>query len=266
MVYVFAPALIFRSLAFMEISASEAGHLFGVTILITILVAGIGYGLARYFGFDRRQESAFMLSLIFINAGNYGLPLSRLAFGTPGLERAVICLIAAALMGYTIGVFFASRGTMSSRAALFNIVKNPMPYAAVLGLLINATNLDLPGPIVNSVDLTAQAADSLMLAVLGIQLSRTWNSGIRGTLKFSVLVTVLRLLIAPLIAFPLTTLLGMSGLTRDVAIIQASMPSAVLAGILATEFGADAESITAAILVSTLVSIITLSVLLSILL
>jgi predicted permease len=52
-------------------------------------------------------------------------------------------------------------------------------------------------------------------------------------------------------------------LTRQVTIIQASMSTAAMAGVLATEFGSDAEFTTAVVLVSTLASIISLSVLLA---
>jgi predicted permease len=73
------------------------------------------------------------------------------------------------------------------------------------------------------------------------------------------------LLIAPLIAIPLTAALGMTGLARQVSIIEASMPTAVTAGVLATEFGSDAEFVTAVILVGTLASVVSLGVLLSLL-
>jgi hypothetical protein len=54
----------------------------------------------------------------------------------------------------------------------------------------------------------------------------------------------------------------LSGVTRQVAIIQASMPTAVLTSVLAAEFGADAEFTAAVVLVSTLTSIVTLTILL----
>jgi len=74
----------------------------------------------------------------------------------------------------------------------------------------------------------------------------------------------LRLLLGPLIAVGLVALLGISGLTRQVAIVQSAMPTAVVTGVLASEFGADAEFVTATILVSTITSVATLSVLLSV--
>jgi hypothetical protein len=76
------------------------------------------------------------------------------------------------------------------------------------------------------------------------------------------LATAARLVVAPLIAFPLVALLGLSGVTRQVAIVQASMPTAVISSVLAAEFGADAEFTAAVVLVSTLASMVTLTILL----
>jgi predicted permease len=263
LIYLFSPALVFRSLAFMEITAGEAGLLIGNTLIVSLTVGAVGYGVARGLSFDRSLESAFVLSMVLLNAGNFGISLNRLAFGQAGEDRAVLCYIGAAILGNTIGVFLAARGSMSSRAAMLNILKIPMPYTMALGLMVNAHDIALPNPLVEAVDITADAAVPGMIAVLGLQLSRTMHNGVRGKVKSAVAASSLRLLVAPLIAFPLTALLGMSGLTRDVAIVQASMPTAVLAGVLATEFGADIEHVTATILISTLASLATLSVILS---
>jgi len=98
--------------------------------------------------------------------------------------------------------------------------------------------------------------------VLGIQLSRT---SLRGRIGPVLLASGLRLIVAPLLAVPLALALGLSGLTRDVAIVQSAMPVAVVSGVLATEFGSDADFVTATILVSTLLSIVTLGILLALL-
>ncbi|MBN1564831.1 MAG: AEC family transporter [Anaerolineae bacterium] len=270
LIYFFSPALVFRSLAFMEIPAGEAGLLIGNTLIVSITVGIFGYLLARNLRFDRHLESAFVLSMVLLNAGNLGISLNRLAFGQAGEERAVLCYIGSSILGNTIGVFLASRGSMSTRAALLNILKTPIPYTMAAGILVNTSNAQLPDPIVEAVDIIADAAIPGMIAVLGIQLSRTLRasrqqkSGSPSKLKTAMVAAGMRLLVAPLIAFPLTAFLGMSGLTRDVAIVQASMPTAVLAGVLATEFGADAEHVTTTILIGTIASIATLSIILSI--
>jgi hypothetical protein len=163
----------------------------------------------------------------------------------------------------TLGVYLASRGTASVRRSLHNVLTVPLPYATALGLILNVGHVTLPLPLNRAITLLSQATVPCMLVILGLQLSRT---SVKGRLGPILLATVTRLAIAPLVAFPLAALLGLSGVARQVSIIEASMPSAVMSGVLATEFGSDAEFTTAVVLVSTLASIVTLSILLSLVL
>lgn len=260
LVYVFTPFLIFEGVAFSDLSGSEAGQLIAVAILMSVGIALVAWMVAHWTQFDRRTAAAFTLSATLINAGNYGLPLNRFAFGAPGEERALVFFIATVIVSYTLGVFLASFGNLSARLALRNVFGVPLVYAALLGLAVNLLNVDLPLPMTRAVGLMADAAIPAMLAVLGVQLSR---ASVRGRMQPIVLASVLRLLVGPLIAVGLVALLGLEGLTRQVAIVQSAMPTAVITGVLAVEFGADAELVTATILVSTVASVITLSVLLS---
>lgn len=258
-VYLFSPVLIFEGIARSDLQAAEIGLIVVMATLSTLAMTLVGWGLARLFRFDRKLESAFMLSVILINAGNYGLPLNEFAFGKAGLQRAIIFFVVTAIAANTLGVYLASRGTASARRSLRNVFTVPLPYAAVLGLMFNAEHVVLPLAIERVITLLSQATVPCMLVILGLQLSRT---SVRGRLGPILLATAARLGIAPLIAFPLAALLGLSGVAQQVSIIQASMPTAVMGGVLATEFGGDAEFTTAVILVSTLASIVTLSVLL----
>jgi predicted permease len=101
-----------------------------------------------------------------------------------------------------------------------------------------------------------------MLLVLGLQLSRTSLKGKGGPLALAIFV---RLAIAPVVAFGLSGWLGLTGMTRLVAIVEASMPTAVVSTLLAEEFGSDAEFVSSVTLGSTVASLISLSVLLAIL-
>ncbi len=259
-VYLFSPFLVLNGIARSDLRAGEIGLIVAMAILLILLVALVGWGLARLFRFDRKLKSAFMLSVVLINAGNYGLPLNEFAFGSAGLQRAIIFFVVTAVTTNTLGVYLASRGAASVRQSLLNVLTVPLPYATALGLFLNMRNVVLPLPIERVITLLSQATVPCMLVVLGLQLSRT---SVKGRIGPILLATVVRLAIAPLIAFPLTSLLGLSGLARQVSIVEASMPSAVMSGVLATEFGSDAEFTTAVTLISTLASIVTLSVLLS---
>jgi predicted permease len=173
----------------------------------------------------------------------------------------LIFFVTTVIVSNTFGVFLASRGAASSRRALLNVLVIPMPYAALLGIVFNLGDVTIPAPFQRAITLLSDAANPCMLVVLGLQLSRA--KMIRGRIKPILLASSMRLVVAPLLVLIPVVVLGMTGLTRQVALVEAAMPTAVIAGVLATEFGSDSEFVTGTILVSTLLSIITLSVLLS---
>jgi predicted permease len=78
-----------------------------------------------------------------------------------------------------------------------------------------------------------------------------------------ILTTGVRLLVAPLLAFGLTRLFGMSGPSYQAVVLESAMPVAVMTTILATEFDAEPTFVTASVLVTTLLSPLTLTPLLA---
>ncbi|MEW5719210.1 MAG: AEC family transporter, partial [Chloroflexota bacterium] len=112
------------------------------------------------------------------------------------------------------------------------------------------------------IDLAGGAAVPLMLTILGIELARAKIENDRAVIGAA---TITKLLVAPLFAFPLAALMGLDGVTRAVCIIEASMPTAVMATIVAVEFDARPKIVTGIVFASTLGSILTLTILLGIL-
>jgi malate permease and related proteins len=75
-------------------------------------------------------------------------------------------------------------------------------------------------------------------------------------------ISAVRFIGGALIATLLTMATGLSGLTQQVFIVQYSMPVGVSSGVLAVEFGGDGPFAAAAVMFTTLISIIPLSLLL----
>ncbi len=263
LIYLFSPALVLDGLSRSQLGTDEFGRLVGVAFLMFVVMTLLAWGLTRLFGFDRRLASAFMLSIILVNMGNFGLPLNQFAFGEAGLRRAVIFYVMSSVMANTLGVFLASRGTATVRDSLLNVFKVPLVYGLAIGLIINFGAVPVPLPIQRVIGLLGQAAVPGMMVVLGIQLAHTSVTSLRGRIGPIALASTTRLLIAPAVAFGLVSLFGLSGVGRQVAILQASMPTAVMATVLATEFENDTGFVTATVMVDTLASLVTLSVLLT---
>lgn len=257
--YFTSPALVFAGIANSSLQSDEIGQLALFTVLALGAVTCLGWVFTRLLRLSQRSTSAFLLAIALVNSGNYGLPFNEFAFGQAGLERALIFFTVSAVFANTVGVFLASRGSASIGRSFLNIFRNPLPYATVLGFLVNQGWLTVPEPALRVTDVLGRAAIPLLMLLLGIQLSRT---SLGGNMSVVLTATALRLVGSVLLALPLAALLGLNGLARQVGIVEASMPTAVMSIVLAVEYDSDAEIVSSVVLLSTLASIVTLSALL----
>lgn len=261
MLYFFTPALVFSSTYRANLNAEYVS--IGVfAIIITLFMLVVAWSIAKVMKYDRLTSSGFMLGVLFVNAGNYGLPLILFAFGQDGLVRAAFYFTMSAIFTQTLGIFVAARGHANARDALMNVFKMPLVYAAVLALAFNMTHIAVPEFLMKSIDLAKDGAVPVMLVILGIELARVTMENDRRVIG---LATFTKLILVPIFAFPLAALMGMTGVTRAVCIIEASMPTAVMASIVAVEFDARPKLVTSIIFATTLTSIVTLTILLGIL-
>ncbi len=259
--YLFTPALLFGSMYRAKLG-SEFFDIAAFAFIVTVLMGIITGLVVRVMRYDRPTASAFALSVLFVNAGNYGLPLVLFAFGEEGLARAVVFFTVSAVLTQTLAVFIAAGGQASVVPALKNVFALPLVYAVILGLIFNMSGLTVPEPVIKSLDLLGSAAVPCMLAILGIELARASFDRDRFNVG---LATVAKLGIAPLVAFALAALMGLDGVTRAVCIIESSMPTAVTSSLVAVEFDSRPEFVTSVVLLSTIGSILTLTLLIGVL-
>lgn len=259
--YLFSPALVFRSMATTEVSAGTSLRIVAVmfaAFLAMYAAATIWSTAVRH---ERPMRAAFALAATTPNVGNMGLPVALLAFGDEGFDIAVMNFVIGATLVNTFGIAIASMAGGSPRSALTAPFRYPALYAASLGLLVNALDIDLPVTIEAPVESLAGAAVPVMLVVLGLQLQ---NAAGVDRLLDTFTVNAGRLLIAPFVAWFVATAIGLDGTPRATLTALSAMPTAVIATILATEFHAVPAFVTRVVVTSTLLSMVTLTVLITI--
>jgi predicted permease len=217
------------------------------------------YLIGRMLKFERTALTAILITTMFANTGNYGLPLVLFAFGEDALSFAGIYFVVTTVLFYSLGVLIASLGHMDLKEAAIGLFKVPTLYAVFLALIVNALGITLPTPLSRAVELAADGTIPCMLVLLGLQLTNVEFSSNLRPLQLSV---ALRLVVAPLVAFLFAALYGMQGFAHQGVITQASMPSMVSSTVLATEYHLDAKLVTAVVFISTLLSPLTLTPLL----
>jgi malate permease and related proteins len=254
--HAFAPALVFNLL----VTSTMGGVAFGRMALFYILVAASAGVMARLAAIplrlDRPALSAFLLVVVCSNSGNYGLPVTLLAFGPDALTYAGVYFLSSSTFSYTGGILLAASGRRSLRDALRGITRVPAIYGAAAAAIMLGMGLPVPAWVMRPVTMMSDASLPLMLVVLGMQLERaTWPE--RPTVV--AIAVALSLVATPLAAFGVAHLLGMHGPALQAGVLQASMPSAVIATILALEFDAAPDFVTSVVAVSTLLSPLTLT-------
>jgi malate permease and related proteins len=257
--YIFSPVLLFNLLVKNQLKLNEAAIVAVFALCFILFMGVITFLLGYFFKLERPALIAILITTMFANTGNYGLPLVSFAFGEQALSYAGIYFATTTLLFYTLGVFLASLGHMSFREALAGLLKIPTLYAVLLAMVINAWNVQIPISLSRAVDLAAGGSIPLMLILLGVQLTSLEISGNQRALQLSV---GLRLIVAPLIALVFAALFGLQTIPRQASVTEASMPGMVSATVLATEYDLDTRLVTAVIFISTLLSPLTLTPLL----
>lgn len=259
--FIFNPALAFVSFASTALAPELLGRLMLLKALVFLAMLPLAQWAASRLKLPAATSSAFVLAVLFANSGNYGLSVTEYAFGQPGLALAVICYVTDNMLANSVGVYIAARGRATVRQAALVMFRNPALYTVILGLATHQFGWQVPLPLWRSAESLSRAAVPTMLTVLGMQLAALPLA--RDHWRTVAAASFMRLIIAPAIAAALVIPLGLTGLPRQVAILETAVPTAVLTSIIASQYEAEPGLVASSILVSSLASLITVTALLT---
>jgi predicted permease len=250
-----SPCLVFTQFVTTQVSFAQSWRVAAFCVLLTAALGVVGRVLTVALRLDRAATSSFLLVVMFSNSGNYALPVVLFAFGREALAFANVYFVTSAVLVYTAGVVVAASGRASVKDALLRMTRVPALYAVAAALIVLGAGVSVPLAIMRPVTLLNDAAIPVMILVLGMQLERAVRPAHPAAVSAAV---GLSLVMAPLIAFGLAAALGLAGAARHAAIVEASMPAAVVTTVLALEFDLDASLSTSVVAASTLLSPFTL--------
>lgn len=257
-VSVLVPAIVFDSLARATLPRGLLARLV-LHVALQLVCVGLLTILAAHVS-GRRGPSlnALLLATLFPNPGSIGLPIAFFGFGEAGLAIAGGWFAPLAIAASTIGVYIAAHARSGSLVALRRLVGLPITYAVAAGVIVNAAGWSLPGPIAKASQLLAGGSVAMMLLLVGLQLTQLSPRKEAGG---AMLATVIRLFATPPVAWLTGRLVGLDGIALSVSVLQASTPTAITSALWAMEFDTDPELVSAAVVMSTTMSIVSLTLL-----
>jgi malonate transporter and related proteins len=269
-VFYFAiPVMLFRSMATAALpDAIPWGYLLSY-YLGTAAVFGVGMAAgASVFGgsFERRAICGF--GGAFGNAVLLGIPLVLTSFGEPaGLPLFLLLAFYGTLQFTAITVIIeVGRGARESLRELpLNIVRglitNPILWGLLGGIAWNLAGLTLPDPIGRFAALIGAAAVPCALFSVGASL-RAYPL-MRALVPQAALIVALKLAVHPLIVWALAVLVfDVPPLWAKVAVLIAALPVGVNVYLFAVRYDAGQAEAASAILLSSLLSVVTVALVL----
>lgn len=260
--YILFPALLFSSLANADMNM---GHLNSILTVIFLIMAMIIAGVYLFAKLNRTpiaQIGVYVQSLIRFNT-YLGLSIAT-TLNNAEIKSILVNILAIAipLVNVISILSLTDKDQLNIKNIFWSLIKNPLISSCILGITFNVLNIPIWSGFVNL--LNAFSSSSLMLGLLCVGTAIQFST-LRVYLKKSLLISLLRLLLIPLIAFICLQFFELSHAAVIAIMIFFSIPTASSAYILTKLLNGDHQLMAASISMQTLLSVFTLALILALL-
>lgn len=269
--YFALPAMLFRFGSTTPMAQLLDVAVFGVYMLCALIMVALAIALTKRGRIGWNDASFGALVGTFPNTGFMGVPLLAALLGPHSVGPIIVMIVVDMVVTSSLCIALSRLGQRAGGAAaaagqaLRGVLRNPMPWAIILGGLASAFAFTLPQPVETTVWLLADAASPVALFTIGAVLARSqMQSDHPMPLHDYVPLALMKLFVHPLLVWLLGHAAIGLGLPLDpfaltVMVLVAALPSASNVSLLAERFGADNGRIARIILVSTALAFFTFS-------
>lgn len=230
--YVCLPAAVLIYVPRLRAEASLAGLIATPWLLALATVALVALA-TRIFGFRRDEHAVLLLCVALGNTSFIGYPMVRALLGEHALPYAVVydqfgTFVLLSTFGLYVLARYGGDAPPTTRRILLRIFKFPPVWALIVGL--TAMPEQPPAWIASGLQRLADAL--LPLVMLGVGLSIQLKLP-RDEVKPLAIGLLLKLLVMPALALPLSWLFGFDAEMLKANVLESAMPTMITAGALA---------------------------------
>lgn len=257
--YCLMPAAVFINLYETKIELKVLLEIIGYLLIFSLCLMIISSLISKVFKLDNESSAIFKNSVVLINSGNYGIPVSQLIFqANPlGISIQIIVMVFQNIITYTYGLYNLISATKSGLEILRELLKLPIIHAMILGGLLNGLEINVPEFILVPVNHLANAFLAIALILLGAQLAQIQLKTMFN--KMVIVSSLGRLVVGPAVALILIYIMGLEGVTAQSLFIASSFPASRNSSTLAFEYNIKPDLAAQTVLFSTVLSSITVT-------
>ncbi len=229
------------------------------TTLAQAAALGAAWAVGRALGWSPAVRGAALLSAGFSNTAFVGFPLVRALWPhDPSAAQAALLIDTCntTLLLWTLGVALAeAHGTTRARLSWRQVVLRPVTLATALGFGLNLLGVTAPEAVHSVLEPVGACTSPLVFVTLGLRLDL---GAIRARWRTVLVVSSLRVLVAPAVALAGCVALEVRGVAATVAVLQSGMASALVGSLVIARAGCDGHLGTAVVMATLLASVVTL--------
>ena len=231
----------------------------GATLLLSM-------ALATLLRLPRERWGVFVSMAGLSNTIFIGIPVSTQLFGEACMPYLMIYFLANTTFLQSLGFVLIERagskggGGIMVAGVLKSMFTKPPVLAVIFSLILLVLDLRLPGPVMKFAGYISNSVSPMALIYCGFIIFELGLKNIR-LMKGLPLMLVVRLGVAPLVCLAFCQLFGVTGLAREVFIVESALPVVSQVTVMAGAYGADERYAATGACLSTLGSFITIPIL-----
>ncbi|MEH0019456.1 MAG: AEC family transporter [Desulfobacter sp.] len=261
--YIFFPVMLFWKVGGTTATGDSSMGLCLAGFLAAGLVFVLGLVYIRYSSLGSYQAGSFSQATYRFNT-YIGMAIVVNTLGEEGVRHFGILIgfliPAINVMAVSVLIWHSNQDLPTGKKIRFFIkalVSNPLIIGCAAGILVSRSGMELPVFLNNTFALVSSATLPLALISIGGTLS---FAGLARFGKQAFAAAVLKLLVLPVAGFFLLKVFGVTGIPFKTGMIFFCLPTSTALYVLSAQLNSDLELASAAIMLSTILSFVSLSV------
>ncbi|MDA2242714.1 AEC family transporter [Bacillus cereus] len=257
--YCLMPAAVFVNIYDIRIETGLLLQIIYYLMLYSLSLIIVSHFISKILKLEKGESAALKNSILLMNSGNYGLPVSQLIFShnPVGVSIQIFIVIFQNLLTYSYGIYNLLSATKTIGGIIQSFLRLPVFHALVLGVFFQSFTIQIPNSIFIPLNQLANGFVAIALILLGAQLSNIKLNFFHRVITWAL---IGRLLMGPLLALAVIYILNIDGIVAQSLFIASSFPTSRNTSTIAMEYQIEPELHAQIVLFSTLFSIITVTV------
>ncbi|MFA5995762.1 MAG: AEC family transporter [Patescibacteria group bacterium] len=231
-----------------------------IYVLLNCVMIVIAYVYAKLFRYNFKEQGVITALAWAGNNGNFGIPVILFLLGEKALAVTTLLILVNTIFLSGPGAYFLGREPNSLKQSILKVIKLPLIYAVLVGLLLNINHVFLPDAILQPIKTLGDALVPIQLILLGTFLARVKFTQIHWKLVSPTL--IFKLIIMPALGYVFLVLFTVPlDQNAYVLLIEAATPFAVTTVTLADLYQNNPKQVAMANALSLALAPITLSIL-----